>query len=184
VAGQVVGTDTASSIDATVTFIYDSVGTIKKATDKKVQGEFVTVSLTLLIDGPPTAPYADSITVDCKLKASLQKAGEKDKVNLTCELGENFAAFPGLTSQYIQNIDNAFDKVKRVKAKSKKGKLKISTSGIPAEGSPVTCDFVAPTTTTTAAPTTTTTATTAAPTTTTSTTVTTTAPTTSTTMPS
>ena len=144
-AGQVQETDEASSIPATVTFTYDSIGAITKDTDKKVLADFVTASLTLDISGTNVTPYNQLITLNCKLEASLLKEGSRDKVKLLCELGDNFAAFPGLTSQQITYIDNAYAKVKRAKANSKNGKLKISTVGVPAEGGvPITCDFPAP----------------------------------------
>jgi hypothetical protein len=129
-AGQVQEIDETSSVPTTVTFGYDSVGAITKDTDKKVLADFVAVSLTLDISG--TTPYSETITANCKLKASLQKEGAQDKVNLRCDLLENYAAFPGLTSQQIINVDNAYAKVKKAKANSKKGKLKISHSGEPA----------------------------------------------------
>jgi hypothetical protein len=144
-AGQVQETDETSSLPATVTFTYDSIGAITKDTDKKVLADFVTASLTLDISGTNVTPYNQLITLNCKLEASLLKEGSRDKVKLLCELGDNFAAFPGLTSQQITYIDNAYAKVKRAKANSKNGKLKISTVGVPAEGGvPITCDFPAP----------------------------------------
>jgi hypothetical protein len=128
-AGQVQEADETSSLPATVTFTYDSLGSISKETDKTVRGDFVSVSLTLDI----STGYSQTITATCKLKASLQKAGVQDKVNLQCDLLENYAAFSGLTSQQITNVDQAFAKVKRVKANSKNGKLKISTVGEPTD---------------------------------------------------
>jgi hypothetical protein len=135
VAGQVQGTDGSAS----VAFSYESLGGISKATDKKVRGEFVSVSLTLDISGG--APYSQTTTLDCRvIKASLLKEGSRDKVKLRCDLGQNYSAFSDLNSQYITNINNAFAHQKRVTANSKNGILKISHVGVPADGEvPVSC---------------------------------------------
>ena len=139
VTGQVQEVDESASIPPTVTFTYSSDGSIDKANDKKVKGDFVSVLLTLDISGTNVTPYNQTIAAACKLKASLVKEGEQDKVNLNCDLGENFSAFTGLNSAQIVNIDNAYKSVKRAKAKSKSGKLKISTTGVPTESVGVSC---------------------------------------------
>lgn len=147
-AGQVQEFDrTATPYNRSVTYTYRSIGTISQETDKKVRADSSSVSLTLeiinLVPGAPIEEYDQTITVACKLKASLLKAGSRDKVNLQCDLRENFAAFPGLTPELIENLSNAA--LARVKANPKKGKLRISTAGVPTEaGVPVSCDFPAP----------------------------------------
>ena len=61
-------------------------------------------------------------------------------MSLRCDLGENFSAFPGLTPALIENIANA--SLKRLKVNTKKGKLKISTAGVPTDGEvPVSCSL-------------------------------------------
>jgi glucose/arabinose dehydrogenase len=136
-AGQVQEIDELSTPPATVTFSYRSTGTITKATGTKIQADFVSVSLTLDI----SSGYSQTITADCKLKASLRKAGERDSVKLRCELGEDFSAFPDLTAENITSIDNAYARVKKAKATSKNGRLKISHVGEPAEDVGLTCDL-------------------------------------------
>ena len=130
VAGQVQGSDGAVS----VAFRYASLGSVAKATEKKVRGDFVSVSLTLDIAGGASPAYGQTIAAECRLKASLLQAGSQDKVRLRCELGENYAAFPGLTSQQVTSIDNAFAEQPRARARSKTGRLKISHAGAPSGG--------------------------------------------------
>jgi hypothetical protein len=171
-AGQVFAVDQIAN--RSVTYTYNTVGTISKATDKTVRADSNSVSLTLDITEltNPIPEYSETITAECKVKASLQKEGTKDKVSLRCDVGENLSDFTGLTPELIENVANA--RLKRVKVNTKKGKLKIATVGVPANaGVPVSCDFPPPTTTTTTTvPTTTSTTTTTVPgTTTTSTTV-------------
>jgi hypothetical protein len=183
-AGQVFAVDQIAN--RSVTYTYNTVGTISKATDKTVRADSNSVSLTLDITEltNPIPEYSETITAECKVKASLQKEGTKDKVSLRCDVGENLSDFTGLTPELIENVANA--RLKRVKVNTKKGKLKIATVGVPANaGVPVSCDFPPPTTTTTTVPGTTTTSTSVPGTTTTSTTAppTTTTTTTSTTAP-
>jgi hypothetical protein len=140
-AGQVQETDSVSSVPATVTFAYDSIGQITKETDSRVQADFASVNLTLDISGANVTPYNAVITLACRFKATLLKEGTRDKVKLLCELGENYAKFTGLSSQQIASIDNAYAKAKKAKASSKNGKLKISHVGDPAEDVGLTCDL-------------------------------------------
>jgi hypothetical protein len=137
-AGQVQEVDESSNPPATVTFTYSSIGDITKDSAKKVQADFVTVSLTLDISGPVPA-YNETITANCQLKGTLRSAGERDKVKLLCELGEDFSTFPVLTSDQVTSIVNAYTRVKRAKATSKRGKLKIDNFGVPSAGVPYTC---------------------------------------------
>jgi hypothetical protein len=142
-AGQVQEFDrTATPYNRSVTWTYQSIGTITEATAKKVKAEFASVSLTLeivnLVPGAPVVEYDHTLTTECKLKASLQKEGTRDKVSLRCDLGENFQEFPNLTPDLVDNVANA--SLKRVKVNAKKGKLKISTTGVPTDAElPISC---------------------------------------------
>ena len=61
-------------------------------------------------------------------------------MKLRCELGENYAALQGLTSQQVTSIDNAFAEQSRARARSKTGRLKIFHVGAPSgTGIAVTC---------------------------------------------
>ena len=152
VAGQLQEFDrTATPFNRSVTYTYQSIAPIVQENDKKVRADATSVSLRLEIvnlDPSLTTPeaaleYDQTITADCKLKASLLKAGAKDKVSLQCDLGESFSAFPGLTSELLENIQKAA--LKNVKVNTKKGRLKVSNSGVFTQaGVPVTCDFPAP----------------------------------------
>ena len=136
VAGQVRGSDGA----ANVTFSYESLGSIDKATDERVRGVFVSVSLTLDVTGGASPAYRQTVQAECKLKASLLKAGSQDKARLRCDLGDHYSAFAGLTPEQVTNIDNAFAHQKRAKATSKNGRLKVSHVGVPSSGGvPVSC---------------------------------------------
>ena len=136
VAGQVRGSDEA----ANVTFSYESLGSIDKATDERVRGVFVSVSLTLDVTGGASPAYRQTVQAECKLKASLLKAGSQAKAGLRCDLGDHYSAFAGLTPEQVTNIDNAFAHQKRAKATSKNGRLKVSHVGVPSSGRvPVSC---------------------------------------------
>lgn len=146
-AGRVQEVDTTPAIhDRSVSFSYRSVGTIRKATGEEVRADFVTVSLTLEIlrleSGSPVSEYLGTITADCKIAGLLGKGGTRDKASLDCDLAESFSAFPGLTGELIDNIDDAYAKKKRVKATPKNGRFKISHQGVPADGGvSLTCDL-------------------------------------------
>jgi hypothetical protein len=136
VAGQVQGSDGAANVKLT----YESLGSIGKATDQKVRGDFLSVSLTLDITGGTSQAYGQTIQAACKLKAGLQKAGSQNKVRLRCDLGDRYSDFPGLTSEQITNIDNAFAHQKGAKATSKNGRLNVSHVGVPrSAGLPISC---------------------------------------------
>jgi hypothetical protein len=138
-AGQVQEFDNTVIPSRSVTFTYRSIGEIRKTTDKKVQADFGSVLLTLeIVMVPGVQEYQQTITFPCKLRASLQKAGSQDGVKLNCELGDNFAAFSGLTNALIENINHAFGKQKRAKT-TKHGGLKIPHRGVPTEGVGLSC---------------------------------------------
>ena len=140
-AGQAQEVDEASVFPPTITFSYQSIGTITKADDKDVKADYVSVLLTLDITGDNVTPVNQTITADCKLDASLRQAGLRDKVRLRCDLGKNFAAFEGLTSANISSIDRAYGNTKRVKANSKNGNFKVTEDGQPTEDVGLTCNL-------------------------------------------
>jgi hypothetical protein len=143
VTGQVESVDAHSGLDTTVRFSYSSAGAVDKRNGSKVRGEFAAVLLTLDISG--SEPYRQTITADCKLKASLLKRGSRDKVRVRCDLGENFSAFPGISVANLRSIDSAYAKEKRARARAKNGKLRISSVGVPSEAaSPATCELSKP----------------------------------------
>ena len=76
----------------------------------------------------------------CKLKARLQQKGARDRVRLLCDLGSNLSAFPDLTPELVENVENA--SLKRVEIHTRKGRLEIWTHGVPTDaGLPISCDF-------------------------------------------
>jgi hypothetical protein len=151
VAGQVVDFDRlALPFNRSVTFSYESNGTITKETDKTVRGEFPTTVLVSLVivnerseaEGGPLTEYDGQVTADCVLEARLVKSGERDKVKLRCDLGEDLAGFsPPLTSSLIENVDNAYGHGRRARVDTKKGKLKIPHIGDPADSVPIACSL-------------------------------------------
>ena len=135
----------AVPFNRSVTFSYSSQGSITKENDNRVNGEFPpTVSLRLviinLVPGEPETEYDETMTVGCKLEASLRKEGDRDKVKLLCDLGENLSQF-GLTPALIQNVANAYGPGKQVRVRTKKGKLKIPHTGDLTEGGPISCSL-------------------------------------------
>jgi len=171
-AGFVEGNDATITPNRVVTFTYESLGTIKKATEKTVTGEFVSVDLTLTIEelnadlpncgevpvGEGNCEFEQTITTGCKLKGSLRKEGDQGKSRLKCEVGENFSAF-GLNDpanqEFLEIVTDAFPNRKHIKVNTKKGKIRFTNKGEPApEGLDVelSCDLAAPTPTPTPSP--------------------------------
>jgi len=138
----------ALPLNKRVTFSYVSNGSIGGGTPRKVRGEFVALFLTLeIIPINGAEPdYSATIPVDCKIiKGNLLKRGERGKVNLLCDLGENLSDFPGLTEDLVASVDNAFGERNRAKVNTKKGRLKITHDGRPSEDEPpVTCSLSTP----------------------------------------
>jgi hypothetical protein len=146
-AGLVRAIDATVSLNRRVTFSYDTSGPIAKDTEKKVDGVFTVVNLNLDItelrsatDGGPIQHYNKTIQVECKVKASLkQRDGlasverATDRVSLDCDLQPGFEAFneddPFLDEVLLENIDDAYKNQRHVKANSRKGRLKIKSSG-------------------------------------------------------
>jgi hypothetical protein len=151
VAGQVVDFDRlALPFNRSVTLSYESNGTVSKETDKTVVGEFPTTVLVSLVivnqvseaDGGPLTEYDGQATADCVLEARLSKAGERDKVKLRCDLGEDLTGFsPPLTSSLIENVHNAYGRGKRARLDTESGKLKILHHGDPADSVPIDCSL-------------------------------------------
>jgi len=118
-----------------VSFEYRSIGSIKKATEKNVTADFVSVELNLTITQlatPPTTVYDETITTGCTLKGRLRKAGERDRVRLKCDAGENFSAFPNMTNDLLDIIDDAYPKQKHIRIHTEKGRIRFIHNGEPA----------------------------------------------------
>ena len=163
-AGRVVGIDPTTTFNRQVTFVYESLGTITKATEKDVKGDFTQVDLTLTIEnlnpdlgtcaevpvGEGNCEFQQTIVADCKLKGALKKEGDAARATLSCDVGPNFEAF-GLNTEanqdLLENVTDAFVKRKHINVKTKIGKVKFTHKGVPApEGVtvPLTCDLVVP----------------------------------------
>lgn len=162
VAGQVVGIDPTTTFNRRVTFTYEGQGTITKSSTKGVKGDFPSSSLRLMIEelsDPPTVEFDQTITTGCKLKGALKKSGEKDKVSLKCDVGQNLSAF-GLETEenqdLLENVTDAYPRRSGMNANTKKGKIRFKTNGIPAPDGlivPLSCDLGgSPTPTPTPAP--------------------------------
>jgi hypothetical protein len=103
------------------------------------------VNLTLDITDGASPTYQQTIQAACSLKASLDKAGARAKVRLRCDLGEQYAAFPGLTPVHVAQIDAAFAGQQRARGNSKNGRLKVSHVGAPSPGGvPISCGLPPP----------------------------------------
>jgi hypothetical protein len=139
-AGATTETADAQVYPPVVVFFYQALGDITQATDTEVKADFALVNLTLDIS-EGIEPYSQTIQLTCKLEASLRKEGERDKVKLRCDLGENYSAFPDLTSGQIAAINDAYKGVKHAKASSKKGKLKVTNDGEVTDDVGLSCDF-------------------------------------------
>lgn len=120
-----------------VRFEYRSNGTVKKANSKRIQGEFNSVDLTLVIEDLTGILYQASVTSSCTLKARLNKSGEQGKSRLKCKLGDNMSDL-GLdlpaNSDWRTSVINAFPNKKNggrknVKVKMEKGQLRIRVNG-------------------------------------------------------
>jgi hypothetical protein len=135
-AGAVLGVDPTSPLPTReVRFEYRSNGTVKKSNSKRVQGEFSSVDLTLVIqDNVVGILYQANATSSCSLKARINKSGEQGKSRLKCELGDDMSKL-GLdlpaNSEYRNNVEAAFPKGarKNVKVQVDKGRLRIRVNG-------------------------------------------------------
>jgi hypothetical protein len=149
-AGRVIGIDPTTTFNRRVTFTYQSLGTITKATDKTVNGAFVDVLLTLDIEelgDPLTLEFSSTIQTGCKLKGRLRKEGDAAKATLQCDVGQALSAFgldPVTQQDLIENVTDAFVKRKNLKVNTKKGKIHFTHRGVPAPPGlaiPLTCDL-------------------------------------------
>jgi hypothetical protein len=129
-AGLVRGTDATLFPLRDVSFEYRSQGTIKKASAKRVTGEFGSVDLTLTIEDSSGTLFQQTLSSACELTGRVLKAGEKSKVRVKCELGELFSAF-GLSEELRGNVRNAFPKGdrKHVRLDIEKGKARFVQTG-------------------------------------------------------
>jgi hypothetical protein len=140
VAGLAQGLDTSGSTpNERVYFEYRALGDIKKESEKQVTpDDLVPVSLRLVIETVAASPqeiYNKEITTGCTLKAKLQKAGEKAKLRLKCDVGEFMSGFPFANESEAAtvrgHVTNAFPKQgsKHIKVDTSKGKIRITNNG-------------------------------------------------------
>jgi hypothetical protein len=89
------------------------------------------VSLRLVIEENGSPIYDETVSSACSLKAKLQKAGDKAKIRLKCDVGEDLSAFPDPVGDFIDSIENAFPKqgAKHIKVDTSKGKVRITHNG-------------------------------------------------------
>jgi hypothetical protein len=151
VAGQVVEFDRlALPYNRRVTFSYTAAGPIDRANDNRVRSELTSVLLRLvivnLLPGNPVTEYDQEISTQCRVKAAVQKQGERGRVNLHCnELMPNFQAFPSLGEALVENVENAYGRQKRAHVDVKQGRLRIQHNGEPSDDEPaVTCSVSTP----------------------------------------
>jgi hypothetical protein len=149
-AGRALGVDGTTTFNRTVVFTYRSFGTVTKATDKTVNGQFVDVELRLTIDeitpDGPVNEFDQTIQPECKLKGRLRKEGDAAKATLQCDVGQNLSAFgldPMTQQNLIENVTDAFLKRKNLKVNTKKGKIHFTHRGEPSPPGlaiPLTCE--------------------------------------------
>lgn len=99
--------------DVRVVFAYETIGDILYASASKVRARSVSVSLTLSISGGDVPAYEATIELPCLVKSELRRRGTRDRVQLRCALGEQYAAFPGLDSEQVASIDAAGHPIRR-----------------------------------------------------------------------
>jgi hypothetical protein len=149
VIGEVVGIDPTTTFNRRVTFTYEGQGTITKATDKVVKGDFPNVQVTVLIEelsDPAEEEFTATITTDCKLKGSIKKSGDSDRTSLKCNAGENLAAFGLDTPEnqpFLENVTDAFPRRNGMNVNTRKGKIRFKTNGepTPAGITPPSCEL-------------------------------------------
>jgi hypothetical protein len=156
-AGYVAYVDAHNTLNRRVEILFDSLGTISKESDTKVDGEFLgAINLTVnIFSGPssnasvhPLLYSTGVINPPCTLEGSVRKSGLVDRAILSCELGANLSSLgipesvpnpfplppalpgPDITQQeMIDSIAFALAKKKRVKLDVKTGRLRINHSG-------------------------------------------------------
>jgi hypothetical protein len=118
-----------------VFFEYTALGGIKKESQKQVTpADLAPVALRLVIETVAASPvtlYDQTLTTGCTLKAKLRKAGERAKLRLKCDVGELLSAFPDMTAELREHVQNAFPKqgTKHLKVDTSKGRLRITNNG-------------------------------------------------------
>jgi hypothetical protein len=139
-AGAAIGQDGTPLPARQVTFEYRSNGAVKKANSKRVQGEFGSVDLTLVIEDLTGILYEASTNTGCTLKARINKSGEQGKSRLKCKLGDDMSLLgldQNANTEFKNNVEAAFPSKgqggsKNVKVKVDKGQLRIRVNGEPA----------------------------------------------------
>jgi len=139
---------------------YQASGTADKSDADTTKGDFSSADLWLRVlslvpisEGGPVQIYpeppavATPVTVPCKLKAAVKKAGALMSARLSCDVGKDLSVFPGLTPDLVASIEEAFRQRKSTKLNPKTGKLKFSLNGEPTPGGVVPlepCDVLFP----------------------------------------
>jgi hypothetical protein len=137
-AGRVRGTDATVTPNRRVTFEYQSNGTVRQASDKKVVGDFPSVDLRLIVqslDDAGTVLFDDTVTSACSLKASIRKEGDASRGNLRCDLGSSFSVFgldPVADEDVLDSIEAAYPRRKNLKVNVKTGRTRFRHAGVDA----------------------------------------------------
>jgi hypothetical protein len=144
-AGLVRRVDPGPLAHPIVTLAYRSVGGIKRVNAKRLIGDFVDVDLTLTIEENGTDLFPPTtITSACELRGRLLRSGERDKVVLRCEAGENLSAFGSLDG-LLENVEGAFPRrgAKHIRINTETGRIRIVHNGqpVPTNQVQVSCDF-------------------------------------------
>lgn len=139
-AGWVQGTDATRTPNRQVFFEYESNGTVRKADENRVDGDFVDVDLTLRIESgdPPTVEFSQTISSVCRFKASLREAGDRARSLLRCDVGSDLADFglddPSDPMGLRQSVQDAYPKRKNIRVNTKTGRVKVKHDGEPTPG--------------------------------------------------
>ncbi len=146
-AGYAAYVDQSNTLPRRVEVLFDSLGTISKESDTKVEGAFVNIDLTVNVYAGastihPVLFSSGTINPPCELTGSVRKSGDVDRANLTCELGPNLASLgipatvpdpfggPDITQQsIIDSIEFALAKKKPIKLDVSSGRLRINHIG-------------------------------------------------------
>ncbi len=131
------GIDTTVLPNREVRFEYSSNGSVKQENLKRVNGEFSSVDLTLVIEELGIPVFTRSVTSACSLKGRINKEGDQGKSRLRCKLGDDMSDLdldlPG-NAQYRDNVEDAFPKQPHIKVLINSGKLRVNHDGEPAPG--------------------------------------------------
>lgn len=124
-----------------MTFSCDSQGTVVRWSPQRVRGTFGAVDLRLQVTGGTSPAYDQTIAADCELGAAVLRQGVRGRVQLLCDLGSNFAAFPGLAPDQVTSIEDAFRSTPGLRTRARDGRLNVHHSGEPAGQTPVLCSI-------------------------------------------